>query len=102
MLLAVLCIALAAALHWVLSLIWPDIFGFLTLYPAVLVSGLAGGIEVGVVAIGLGAVAHWWLFIPPQFAFFPIVDDHAASLALFVISSALCLGAVYPHMRGNE
>ena len=64
MLLAVLCIALATALHWVLSLIWPDIFGFLTVYPAVVVTGLASGIEAGVVATGLGAIVNWWLFIP--------------------------------------
>jgi K+-sensing histidine kinase KdpD len=102
MLLAVLCIALAAALHWGLSLIWPDIFGFLTFYPAVVVTGLASGIEAGVVAIGLGAVVNWWLFIPPRFAFLPIIDDHAASLALFVISAAICLGAAYPYMRGSE
>jgi K+-sensing histidine kinase KdpD len=102
MLLALLCIALATALHWALSLIWPDIFGFLTFYPAVIVTGLARGIEAGVVAIGLGAVVNWWAFIPPQFALFPIKGDHAASLALFVISSAFCSGAVYPYMRGNE
>ncbi|MGA8158143.1 MAG: hypothetical protein WB822_18460, partial [Rhodoplanes sp.] len=64
MLLALLCIALATALHWALSLIWPDIFGFLTFYPAVIVTGLARGIEAGVVAIGLGAVVNWWAFIP--------------------------------------
>jgi two-component system, sensor histidine kinase PdtaS len=102
MLLAVLCIALATALHWVLSLIWADIFGFLTFYPAVVVTGLASGIDAGVAAIALAAVANWWLFIPPQFALFPIKGDHAASLALFIISSAFCLGAVYPYMRGNE
>ena len=100
--LAVLCIALATALRWALGLVWPDIFEFLTFYPAVLVTGLARGIEAGVAAIALAAVANWWVFIPPQFAFFPIVDDHAASLALFIISSAFCLGAAHPYMRGNE
>ena len=102
MVLAVLCIALATALRWALGLVWPDISEFLTFYPAVLVTGLARGLEAGVVAIALAAVVSWWLFIPPQFAFFPIKDDHAASLALFVISSVICLGTVHPYMRGNE
>jgi len=102
MLLAVLCIALATSLRWALGLVWPDIFEFLTFYPAILVAGFARGIEAGVAAIAFAAVANWWLFIPPQFALFPIKDDHAASLALFVISAAFCLGAVYPYMRGNE
>ena len=37
-------------------------------YPAVIVVGLARGLEAGVVAIALAAVTNWWLFIPPQFA----------------------------------
>ncbi|MFY9734051.1 MAG: DUF4118 domain-containing protein [Rhodoplanes sp.] len=99
MVLAILCIALATALRWSLGLVWPEIFEFLTFYPAVIVVGLARGLEAGVVAIALAAVTNWWLFIPPQFAFFPVKYDHAASLALFVISSVLCLGAVHPYMR---
>ena len=51
MLLAVVWIALATALGWALGLVWPDIFEFLTFYPAVLVTGLARGPEAGVAAI---------------------------------------------------
>jgi hypothetical protein len=29
----------------------------------------------------------------------PIQEDHAASLALFVISSAICLGVIQPYAR---
>ena len=99
MVLAILCIALATALRWALGLVWPEIFEFLTFYPAVIVVGLVRGLEAGAAAIALAAVTSWWLFIPPQFAFFPIKGDHAASLALFVISSVISLGAVYPYMR---
>lgn len=96
---AVLCIALATALRWALGLVYPDIIEFITFYPAVLITGLAGGLEAGVAEITLAAVINWWLFIPPQFALLPIQEDHAASLALFVISSAICLGVIQPYAR---
>lgn len=102
MVLAIFCIALATVVRWSLGLIWPDIFEFLTFYPAILVAGLARGFEAGAVAIALAAGVSWWLFIPPQFAFFPIKDDHAAGLAVFVISSVVCLSAVHPFIREKD
>ena len=45
MVLAVLCMALAVTLRWALGLIWPDIIEIITFYPAVLVIGLARGLE---------------------------------------------------------
>ena len=59
----VLCVALAATLRWLLSLVWPDITDFVTFYPAIVVVTVASGVEAGVLAIVLAALTCWWIFV---------------------------------------
>ena len=97
--LTALSLALATALRWALGLVWPDIPYFVTFYPIVVTVALACGLEAGVATIVLAAVIDWWFFIPPPFAFFPLKQDHAVSLVLFVFSCAVILAMVEPYVR---
>lgn len=92
----ILCVALAVAVRWGFGLVWPDVADFVTFYPTIVVVTLACGVEAGLVAIALSAISCWWIFIPPQFAFFPVKQDDAVSLILFVISSAIIVAVIQP------
>ena len=97
----ILCVALAAAVHWGFGLVWPDIADFVTFYPTIVVVTLACGVEAGVMAIALATFTCWWIFIPPPFAFFPLKQDDAVSLTLFVISSTIIVAAVQPYVSAE-
>jgi K+-sensing histidine kinase KdpD len=102
MVVTVLCVALAATLHWGFSLVWPDITDFVTFYPAIVVVTLACGIEAGILATVLAVLTCWWIFIPPPFAFFPLKQDDAVSIALFILSCAIIMAAIQPYLRPEE
>jgi len=102
MVVTVLCVALAATLRWSLSLIWPDITNFVTFYPAIVVVTVAFGVEAGVLAIVLAALTCWWMFIPPAFSFFPLKQDDAVSIALFILSCAIIVATIQPLVRAEE
>jgi K+-sensing histidine kinase KdpD len=97
-----LCVALAAALRWSLSLVWPDITVFVTFYPAIVAVTFAYGVEAGVLAIVLTALTCWWIFIPPPFAFFPLKQDDVVSITLFILSCAIIVAMIEPHVRDEE
>jgi len=93
----VLCVALAAALRWSLSLVWPGISSFVTFYPAIVAVTFACGVEAGVLAIVLAALACWWIFIPPPFAFFPLKqDDAVAVIGACALSGGISLPQINP------
>ena len=98
----VLFVALAATLRWGLSLVWPDITDFVTFYPAIVGVTVACGVEAGVLAIVLAALTCWWIFIPPPFAFFPLKQDDAVSIALFILSCAIIVVTIQPYLRPEE
>jgi K+-sensing histidine kinase KdpD len=102
MIVAVLCVALSAALRWGLSLVWPNMTDFVTFYPAVVVVTVACGVEAGALAIVLAAVICWWIIIPPPFAFFPLKQDDAVSIALFILSCTIIVATIQPYLRPEK
>jgi len=102
MVVTVLCVALSAALRWSLGLVWPDITDFVTFYPAIVAVTVAYGVEAGVLAIVLAALTCWWIFIPPPFAFFPLKQDDAVSIALFILSCAMIVATIQPLLRAED
>jgi two-component sensor histidine kinase len=72
---ALLLVLIAALARWGLELVNPLLLPFTAFYPAVLFASYIGGFRVGIFAAVLGALIGWWVFLPPQFAFFPLDLD---------------------------
>jgi PAS domain S-box-containing protein len=77
----------------VLRLLLPDLPPFLTLYPAVLLSAFVGGRWPGMLAMVIGAIAAWYLFLGPQHGF-ALTSWDAAALVGFVMVSSLIIFVV--------
>lgn len=86
---ATICIIAAGLLRWILGLFAHDVLYFPTFYPAVLFAALIGGIGPGVFAACLGGLIGWWIFMTPQYAFFPITAGQQISLLLYFLASLL-------------
>ena len=102
MMVTVLCVVMAATLRWGLSLVWPDITDFVTFYPTIVIVTVACGVEAGALTIVLAALTCWWIVIPPPFAFFPLKQDDAVSIALFILSCAIIMATIQPYLRPEE
>jgi two-component sensor histidine kinase len=88
---AVLCVALASALHIVFRLARPDLAVYSTYYPAVLFATLVGGVWSGLLALSLGGAAAWLLFKPTFLQVQPPMSDELAGLLLYILSSLLII-----------
>jgi two-component system, sensor histidine kinase PdtaS len=80
--------AVAAALFALLARHWldgslPEGFPFLTLFPAVVVTGFLAGVAPGVATAIICGIAAWYLFIPP-FNSFALVGATALALSFYV------------------
>jgi two-component sensor histidine kinase len=64
---------------------------FITLFPAILIAGLAGGLWAGVVVALVGALAALYWFIPPANSIIPIWPDGYVIVGLFLLTSAILL-----------
>jgi len=73
----------------------PDLPPFLTLFPAVAVTGLVAGAGAGAVVCLLGGVAADYFWINPRLALGPLAFSDAAGLALYVAASAFVLAATH-------
>jgi PAS domain S-box-containing protein len=71
----------------------PDLPPFLTLYPAVLLSAFVGGRWPGMLAMVIGAIAAWYLFLDPSRSL-TLTPWNAAALVGFVIVSSLIIFVV--------
>src|SRR5262249_52358859 len=71
-----------------LRLLMPDLPPFLPLYPAVLLSAFVGGRWPGMLAMVIGAIGAWYLFLGPVRGF-TLTEWDAAALAGFLIVSSL-------------
>ncbi len=98
---AAICIAAATAARLALGLIGPDIVPFATYYPAVLVVTLVAGVWTGVLAMLLGAIVSWFLFLPPQYTFLPLAAHDAVSLVVYLIVSSVIVWIVEMFRRAR-
>src|SRR5215472_517821 len=90
---AVACVAVATAVRVGLGIISPDSAVFAPYYSATLVAALVGGVESGAVATGLGAVAAYALFVPPEWNLASFRIEQAVSIVLYGTSSVIIIWA---------
>jgi K+-sensing histidine kinase KdpD len=69
---AIVCVAVAAVVRWVVGFWFEGIVPFATFFPAVLLAALVGGIGPGILAAIAGGLIGWWAFLPPPMVFFPL------------------------------
>jgi two-component sensor histidine kinase len=93
LLFAVACVAVATAVRVGLGIISPDSAVFAPYYSATLVAALVGGVESGAVATGLGAVAAYALFVPPEWNLASFRIEQAVSIVLYGTSSVIIIWA---------
>jgi PAS domain S-box-containing protein len=83
--LAVLGAALATLVRIGLGQIYADLVPFATYYPAILFVTFVGRVAAGTVTLALSGIMAWWLFISPQYTFFPIATNDAINLSIFTL-----------------
>ena len=87
------CVGIATAVRVGLGLISPDSAVFAPYYSATLVAALVGGAESGTLATGLGAVAAYYLFVPPEWGLASFRLEQLVSLVLYGTSSIVIIWA---------
>jgi len=88
---AACCIALAAAVQMVLGALVAGIAPFTTLYPAIIIATLVGGVGPGMLAIVLGGMSAWVFVLTPSLGFALPTPPEAMSLLLYMLSGSLIL-----------
>lgn len=94
---AVICVAAATAIRFLVGLRWPDAVFFATYFPATLVATLVGGWLAGALAATLGGILGWWAFMSPQFSFSFISTTQVTNLLLYGIAAAAVIAAAEHH-----
>jgi two-component sensor histidine kinase len=64
---------------------------YITLFPAILIAALVGGLQAGVIVAVLSGFAAWYLFLPPEGSFSLFWPRGAVSLLFFAITAAIQL-----------
>jgi PAS domain S-box-containing protein len=90
----ILVAILAGLLRWGLDP-WIGETGvpFITFYPAIIVATFLGGVPAGLLTLLLGAVAGWYVFLPPAFGFV-FNSSQIASVLVFLLLGGLNLVVV--------
>ena len=81
--------ALASILRWQLGGM-SEGFGPMTFLPAILLSGLFGGIRIGVAVAIFCALVGWVMFFPP-YGTFTLATSHVISMVIFVVTAVLSI-----------
>jgi two-component sensor histidine kinase len=90
---AIACVGIATLVRIGLGLISPDSAVFAPYYSATLVAALVGGAEAGMLAVGLGGLAAYWLFVPPHWSAASFRVEQLVSLILYGASSVVIIWA---------
>jgi two-component sensor histidine kinase len=108
LLFVVACVGFATTLRIGLGRISPDSAVFASYYSATLIAALVGGVEAGVLAAGLGALAAYYLFAPMGRGLAPVWSEQLVSLVLYGTSSVVIVWAAQSYrgllqrLRANE
>lgn len=78
---------LASFLRWLLGGV-SEGFGPMTFLPAILLSGLFGGIRIGIGVALLCTLVAWVMFFPP-YGTFILATPHVITMMVFVVTAAL-------------
>jgi two-component sensor histidine kinase len=93
LLFAVSCVGVATIVRQGLGLISPDSAVFALYYSATLVAALVGGAEAGGLAAGVGGLAAYWLFVPPDWGLAAFRLEQLVSLVMYGASSLIIIWA---------
>lgn len=86
---AVACIAVAIAIRMLLGNVVGSTAPFVTMFPAVLLATVAGGLWPGLLALALSIIAAWYFFIQPYFSFSPLSPYEIANFILYGFGALL-------------
>jgi PAS domain S-box-containing protein len=95
---AVGCVALATAVRLALGALIGPTVPFITMFPAVLMAAVLGGLGPGLLAIVLSVVATWYFFFEPGSSFNSLSAADVISI-LFFLLGALLIALVATSMR---
>jgi two-component sensor histidine kinase len=77
-------------------------FGFITLFPTLVVAALFLGWQAGLVVLVGGGLLVWYVVFPPAYSFAIETLSHGIALVLFALFGALILGAAAAFERHLE
>ncbi len=86
---AVVCVAAATAVRLGLGSILGPLTPFITMFPAVLIAAVIGGLWPGLLAIALSVVATWYFFFEPSFAMTALSAADIISISIFALGALL-------------
>jgi two-component sensor histidine kinase len=78
---------LASVLRWLLGGV-SEGFGPMTFLPAILLAGLFGGIQIGVLVMAVCTLVAWVMFFPP-YGTFILATPHVITMVIFVVTAVL-------------
>jgi len=84
---ALVCVGAATLLRLVIDFVAPDAVPFATYFPAILIATLIAGTAAGVLAMALGALVSWYIFVPPRFSMSNLRTEDVVSLLLFFFAA---------------
>jgi two-component sensor histidine kinase len=105
---AVACVGIATTFRIGLGRISPESAVFASYYSATLVATLVGSVESGILAVGLGALAAYYLFEPLGRGLAPFWLEQSVSFVLYGTSSVVIIWAAQSYrglmqrLRANE
>ena len=79
--------ALASVLRWLFGGL-SEGFGPMTFLPAILLSGLLGGIRIGL-AVALVCIVFAWVMFFPPYGTFTLARPHVITMGIFVLTASL-------------
>lgn len=93
LLFALICVSVATLIRIALGELSSASTVFASYYSATLVAALVGGAPAGILAAGSGAVAGFWLFVPPDWKSHVFDQEQLVSALLFAGSSGVIIWA---------
>ncbi|MDZ4658385.1 MAG: PAS domain-containing protein [Bythopirellula sp.] len=87
---ALVAVSLAGWARWLLNPWLGDAVPYITMFLAIVVAAWYGGLRPALLAMFLGLLLAWWLFVPPRYSF-KIVDpaDLIGIFAYMIVGSAI-------------
>ncbi|WP_165820037.1 sensor histidine kinase [Microvirga sp. KLBC 81] len=86
---AVGCVAVATAVRLALTAVIGPTAPFITMFPAVLLAAVIGGLWPGLLAIVLSIVATWFFLFTPRMDFGPLSAADVTSVVFFMLGALL-------------
>ena len=86
----------------VIQSIVPGVVPYALTYPAIILAGLLGGWEAGLISVAGCELLIWYFVLPPTRTFTPLALSDAVSLAVSTISQLIALAVVVKYREASE